>query len=132
MRDVKNRRKEIYLIVYMFPCIVIASHKFLRRFICGKCGHTTMGENYVVVMASSRRKWPDKRVTARYLIDLSAENPAAAFPIDRRECDRRTEFPGHPEESLAVSRQETLQRESACGHRRITILPCPNLVPGLS
>lgn len=31
--------------------------------------------------------------------------PAAAFPIDRRECDRRTEFPGHPVGSLAVCRR---------------------------
>lgn len=56
---------------------------------------------------SSRRKWPDERVTARYLIDLGAENPAAAFPIDRRECNRRAEFPGHPVESLAVSRRRS-------------------------
>lgn len=33
--------------------------------------------------------------------------PVAAFPIDRRECDRRTEFPGHPLGSLAVSRRRS-------------------------
>lgn len=99
----KNHRNEIYLII----SIVIASHKFLHRSICGKCGHATRGENYVVRSARDASDRTSERVTARYLIDLGAENPAAAFPIDRRECNRRTEFPGHPVESLAVNRRRS-------------------------
>jgi len=33
-------------------------------------------------------------------------------------------IPGTPG-GIACGQQETLQGESACGHRRITILPCP-------
>lgn len=119
----RNRKSaRIYLIVnFISSAFLLACITFLRRAIRRKCGHATMGENYAVV-SSSRRKWPN--MNCEIFNWFRCWEPAVAFPIDRRECDCRTEFPGHPVGSLAVSRRRSKGNRHAVigGSRSFRIL----------
>lgn len=103
-----------------FLNILVILHKF-HRVIRRKCDHTTIGENYAVMTTSSRRKWPNTsgQVTCEIFNWFRCWEPAAAFPIDRRECDRLTKFPGHPVGSLAVRRRRSKgNRHAVIGESR--------------